>query len=211
MSIEIDITGQRFGRLVAIRKDHSSWNKETKVSRNFWLFKCDCGKEKVIDKATVVKGKVTSCGCLAIERRNKSNTTHGCSKTRLYRIWQDMKNRCYNPSREKYKIYGARGIIVCEDWKNDFVSFSNWAQNNGYGEELTLDRIDCNGNYCPENCRWATKREQANNTRKNHKITLNGVTKNLCEWERIYNIQPALYHYYHRKGYTDEQIFLRRK
>ena len=182
MTIEKDITGQRFGRLVAVRKHHSEYDKTKNCSQNFWLFRCDCGKEKVINKQSVIRGLTTSCGCYAIEERNKANSTHKMSKTRLYRCWQDMKNRCYNPSRKKYEIYGGRGIIVCSEWKNSFENFSDWSLRNGYKEGLSIDRIDVNGNYCPENCRWTTMKEQNNNRRNNHKITINNETKNLCEW-----------------------------
>ena len=210
MTTEKDITGQRFGRLTALRKHHSEWNKEKRISRNFWVFKCDCGKEKIIDKYSVLKGKTTSCGCFANEQRIKKNTKHGLFNTekRLYGCWQDMKNRCYNKNRKKYEIYGARGITVCDEWKNNFKCFYDWAKSNGYSDNLTLDRIDVNGNYCPENCRWATAKEQANNTRANHKITINGITKNLCEWLDLYKISSSSYQYRKRKGLTDKKIFL---
>ena len=210
MTLEKDISGQRFGRLTAIKKDHSCWDKEKKVSRNFWLFKCDCGKEKAIDKYSVLRGLTQSCGCLGDEKRIERNTKHGLFGTekRLYGCWQDMKNRCYNPNRKKYQIYGARGIIVCDEWKNDFKCFYDWARRNGYKDNLTLDRIDVNGNYCPENCRWATLKEQANNTRKNKKITINGITKNLQEWLDICKISHGSYYYRIHKGLTEKQIFL---
>ena len=210
MTKEKDIAGNRFGRLVAIRKHHSEWDKEKRISRNFWLFRCDCGKEKIIDKYSVLRGKTISCGCFNREKTIEKNTKHGLFniEKRLYRCWQDMKNRCYNPSRKKYKIYGGRGITVCDEWKNNFENFFNWAKNNGYMENLTLDRINVNGNYCPENCRWATAKEQANNTRKNRKITINGTTKNLCEWLEIYKISGGCYQRRRKNGLTDEQIFL---
>ena len=210
MTTEKDITGQRFGRLTALKKHHSEWNKEKRISRNFWLFKCDCGKEKIIDKYSVLRGITTSCGCFANEKRIKKNTKHGLFNTekRLYGCWQDMKNRCYNKNRKKYEIYGARGIKVCDEWKNNFKNFYDWAISSGYADNLTIDRIDVNGNYCPENCRWATLKEQANNTRRNHKITLKGKTMNLCEWLKKYKISSSSYHYRQKKGLTDEQIFL---
>jgi hypothetical protein len=204
MTIEQDITGQRFGSLTAIRKDTTS----KKVNR--WIFRCDCGTEKSINKYSVLRGLSTSCGCYANQKRIERNTKHGLFKTekRLYGCWQDMKNRCYNPHRKKYRIYGARGITVCDAWKNDFMCFYNWAKSNGYADNLTLDRIDVNGNYCPENCRWATVKEQCNNTRRNHKITLNGITKNLVEWLKDFNMRSSSYHYRVHKGLTDNQIFL---
>lgn len=210
MTKEKDISGQRFGRLIAIKKDHSVWDKENRISRNFWLFRCDCGKEKIIDKYSVLNGKTTSCGCFANQRRIEKNTKHGLFNTekRLYGCWQDMKNRCYNKNRKKYKNYGMRGIAVCDEWKSDFQSFYEWAKNNGYQDNLTLDRIDVNGNYEPKNCRWATQKEQANNKTTNHKIKINGVVKNLSEWLSDYNMSDSSYRNKKSKGKTDKQIFM---
>lgn len=210
MTKENDISGQRFGRLLAIKKDHSVWDKKTRRSENYWLFRCDCGKEKVINKYSVLRGKTCSCGCFNKEKTVERNTKHGLFNTekRIYGCWQDMKNRCYNKNRKKYKIYGARGITVCDEWKNNFKCFYDWAKSNGYSDNLTLDRIDVNGNYCPENCRWATAKEQANNRRTNHKITINGVAKNLCEWLELYKISSSSYKYRRGIGLTDKQIFL---
>lgn len=210
MTKEKDISGQRFGRLLAIKKDHSVWDKKTRRSENYWLFRCDCGKEKVINKYSVLRGKTVSCGCFNKEKTVERNIKHGLFNTekRIYGCWQDMKNRCYNKNRKKYKIYGGRGIIVCDEWKNSFSNFYEWAKNNGYNDNLTLDRIDSNGNYEPSNCRWATLKEQANNKRNNHKITINGITKNLCEWLEIYNICSGSYWRWKKNGLSDEQIFL---
>lgn len=107
---------------------------------------------------------------------------HGLYGTRIYRIWQSMKWRCYNPKAHGYKWYGERGIKVCDEWRNDVVAFWNWAQENGYADSLTIDRIDSNGDYCPENCRWATYKEQANNQRSNRKIEYRGEVKTLQQW-----------------------------
>lgn len=109
-------------------------------------------------------------------------TRHGKSNTRIYKIWDNMKARCYNKNKPKYKNYGARGVAVCQEWKNNFVAFYEWAMHNGYNDNLTLNRIDNNGNYEPENCKWATAKEQMNNTSFNHKITYNGETHTLAEW-----------------------------
>ena len=201
MTNEIDITNNRYGRLVAIKKEKSI------NGQNMWLFQCDCGKQKIINKYSVIRGFTNSFGCYHKEQDVLKHTTHNMSKTRLYRCWQDMKNRCYNPSRKKYKIYGGRGIIVCSEWKNSFENFSDWSLRNSYKEGLSLDRIDVNGNYCPENCRWTTMKEQNNNRRNNHKITINNETKNLCEWLEIFKMDSGSFYYKLKKGYKPEEIF----
>lgn len=103
-------------------------------------------------------------------------------KSRLYHIWEDMKSRCQNPNNRRYNSYGGRGIVLCDDWKNDYVSFHTWSMENGYRSDLTIDRIDVNGNYCPENCRWATIKEQSNNRRTNRVLTLDGISKTMKQW-----------------------------
>lgn len=113
---------------------------------------------------------------------------HGRSGERLHKIWKSMKNRCYNERDMSYKNYGARGIAVCEEWKNDFCSFKEWALANGYDDKLSIDRINVNGNYEPDNCRWATRKTQANNTTRNHYLTIGGITKTMREWAEHYKI-----------------------
>lgn len=115
----------------------------------------------------------------------------GYYKTRLFRTWQHMKERCYDRKNNRFYLYGARGIIVCEEWRNNFYNFFIWAIRNGYEEDLTIDRIDPNGNYCPENCRWADMATQQNNKRTTRKITFNGVTKSVAEWSRETGINPT--------------------
>lgn len=118
----------------------------------------------------------------------KANTKHGKTKTRLFIIWEGMKARCLNPKSASYKRYGARGITICNDWLEDFVKFKDWALANGYSENLTIDRIDNNGNYCPENCRWATPKEQAQNRSSNTYVNFKGKKICITELSRILNI-----------------------
>lgn len=169
MSKYIDLTGQRFGKLVAMQKID---NHKRNDAHAYWLCLCDCGNSTIVSSSHLRCGDTSSCGCLS----------NGKSYTRLYRIWDGMKQRCYTKSETAYKYYGGRGIKVCETWKNDFQSFHDWALENGYSDELTIDRIDTNGDYEPSNCRWSTRKVQANNTRRNRNLTFNGQSKTIAEW-----------------------------
>ena len=173
MSKFIDLTGQRFGGLTVI-----GFAKKSNDRQYMWKCRCDCGNEIVIRSHSLRSGNTRSCGCLQKETNIKLRQTHGMTKTRLYNIWQSMKQRCSLPSASCYKYYGGRGITVCNEWQN-FEPFCEWALANGYADNLTIDRIDVNGNYEPNNCRWLTIQEQQNNTRRSHNITFNGITKTL--------------------------------
>jgi hypothetical protein len=117
---------------------------------------------------------------------------HGLSRTRLYHIWQTARNRCHNPNTPAYKNYGSRGIFMCDEWRNNFLSFYKWANNNWYEEHLTIERIDNDGPYSPENCRWATSFEQANNKQRSKYLTYKGETKTLISWARFLNINETV-------------------
>lgn len=159
----IDLTGQKFGRLTVV--EHVKFVEGKKFSG--WLCKCDCGNMTYQKSYQLRNNLVKSCGCYAKERTHNVHIakTHGSSKSRLYITWRNMRVRCSYPKDKRYSEYGGRGITVCDDWKNSFEAFKKWALANGYSDELTIDRIDANGNYCPDNCRFITRAENNKNRR----------------------------------------------
>jgi hypothetical protein len=173
------LDGKRFGRLRVV-----SYHGKNKHNVATWFCECDCGGTKVVPSGSLVAGFTRSCGCYGKE--NPSHTKHGGKGTRLYHIWKSMNGRCKTPTNASYSNYGGRGISVCDDWSHDFVSFRKWAYGHGYSDDLTIDRIDNDGNYCPENCRWVDMTVQANNTRKNHIVMINGQNKTISNWARHY-------------------------
>lgn len=172
----IDITGQRYGRLIAVKRIEKP--EGIKSNSAWWLFKCDCGKDVTTNSNNVRSGRIKSCGCWQKERL----ITHGKSNTKLFSVWSRMRERCTNENRRDFHRYGGRGITVCDEWRNDFQAFYDWAMANGYDDNLTIDRLDNDGNYCPNNCRWATQKEQANNRSTNIFITYNGNTLTVTQW-----------------------------
>lgn len=154
-----DLTGQRFGRLVVIEE-------EGRIDgRCLWTCKCDCGAITKVRSGNLLSGGTKSCGCL----RKDAPSKHNGKGTRLYNIWRGMIQRCEDPNQKSYKDYGGRGVQVCKEWRQDFSSFRKWAEGAGYAESLTIDRVNVDGDYCPSNCKWATRAEQNRNKRKHKK------------------------------------------
>lgn len=196
-----DISGQRFGRLVAIKPTDVRKGKGTDV---FWLCNCDCGNKTLARCTDLVSGHTKSCGCLLQEvYDNPATTTHGMSKTRLYNTWCCMKARCENKNNTSYDIYGGKGVSVCDEWRTDFLNFYNWAYENGYNDDLSIDRIDGDGNYEPNNCRWATAKEQANNICTNRMITVDGVEHTSSEWSDITGFKANTIRERLERGWTE--------
>lgn len=192
-----EISGQKFNKLTAICFSH------IEKGHYFWKFRCDCGKETIAEKNSVISGKTKSCGCYRKIRSKESNIIHGKRNFRLYNVWSKMKDRCYNEKSEHYNIYGGRGVKVCEEWKNNFSNFYEWAYKNGYDEKAplmkcTIDRIDPNGIYEPCNCRWVGMKTQQRNRRNNVKVNIGGLTVpfiEACEMLEINYINARAYMY----------------
>ena len=190
MNIIYDLAGKKFGRLTAIE-----YIRGDGKHIGGWICKCDCGNETVVRSHCLRSGRIQSCGCWHKELMADMKTTHGGSKERLYVVWQDMLRRCERESSDSYDDYGGRGIKVCDSW-HDYLAFKKWMLENGYDEsarkgESTIDRIDVNGDYCPENCRVVSMSVQNNNRTDNHTITFCGETKTLAMWAREKGIKPG--------------------
>lgn len=184
-----DITGERFGKLTVIKPSHPDrWGVW------YWLCKCDCGNEFCSRGVELRLGKASSCGCLTSEKLTAALTTHNLSHSRVYQIHANMLQRCNNPKSYSYKNYGGRGITVCEEWRT-FEGFWGWAQYSGYTDKLTIERINVNGNYGPENCTWIPLREQSKNTRATTHLTYNNETLSIAEWIKKTGISRGTLNY----------------
>lgn len=184
-NVKRDLTGQKFRRLLVIGIDDRNTRK------TYYYCQCDCGNVKSIRSDGLLSGAVQSCGCMKREQ-DRTNLTanhkHKMSHTRPYEIWQGMKKRCYNPHDVRYDRYGGRGITVCDEWREDFSAFYKWALENGYADNLTIDRIDNDKGYSPDNCRWADAETQCRNRSSNINITIGNATKSLKEWCKIFEL-----------------------
>ena len=185
MGTFIDLTGQKFGKLTAIKRIRQK--KYKNGSHSYWLCRCECGNLTEVEVTHLKNGNTKSCGCLKKNRTMQNSTKKhytGESSTRLYRVWIGMKTRCYNPKAGNYKYYGAKGVSICEEWIGDdgYRNFKSWALKNGYKNELTIDRKDNNKSYSPDNCRWVTQKEQARNTSQVKMLEYKGEVRSIPEW-----------------------------
>lgn len=179
-----NIVGQQFNFLKVLSIHHKKQiylsNGTKNGFRYYYECKCICGNKCIVEGRHLIAGHTKSCGCLTIK--------HNLTNTRLFRIWSGILNRCYNPNNQKYKNYGALGIIVCEDWRTEYINFYHWAISHGYNDNLTIDRINVKGSYEPSNCRWVDQKKQQNNRNNNHFLTYKGETHTISEWAEITGI-----------------------
>lgn len=201
------LVGKKFGAWTVLRqvdsKITSGGNKKA-----CYECRCICGNIKTVTRQALMNGESKSCGCLKTQYCSQTNYKHGMAYNRIYKIYTSMKSRCSNPNNAEYNRYGGRGIEVCSEWLGDegFINFYNWATNNGYQDNLSIDRVNNDGNYEPNNCRWATFKEQMNNTSKNHNLTYNNETHTAKEWSKILNISIHNIYYRIKKGYPVEKV-----
>jgi hypothetical protein len=199
-----DLSGQKFNRLAIVEFDHYKGDHVA-----YYRCRCDCGVEKVIKGADVKRGVVKSCGCYNREmtRLRKPGLKHGYAhKERLYEVWKNMKRRCYAPNNERFQFYGGKGVIVCDEWKEDYAAFRKWAHKNGYAQGLTIDRIDNDGNYEPSNCRWATAKVQENNMSRNHILTYRGESLTIAEWADRLGVTYSTINHRVQRGWDMERL-----
>lgn len=204
-----DLTGERFGRLTVISKS-DDYVCPGGYRCVMWKCLCDCGNEVVVRGKSLSGGVTKSCGCLRNEMIHETNKKHGGCGTRLYAIWDSMRQRCNNKNNHAYENYGGRGISICGAW-DDFSAFESWAYESGYNDsakrgECTLDRIDVDGNYCPANCRWTDMSGQSSNRRNTPYVELNGDRHTLTEWAEITGIKYQTLWKRYRKGKSAEEI-----
>lgn len=197
-----NLEGKKFGRLTVLSYGCKRKNK------HYYKCKCECGNNKEVYSYNLMSGHTKSCGCLNLDviKGMKTRKTHGKSKTRLHNIWWGIINRCENEKNRAYEKYGARGIIICEEWRGSFTEFEEWALKNGYKEDLSIDRINNDGNYEPGNCRWVNSRVQNNNKSNNVKIEIDGVIKNLSEWASYSGLHRSTISRKLKKGITGKKL-----
>lgn len=199
----VDLTGQKFGRLTVLGLAEPFVDKSGRKYET-WHCQCECGNVRDIYVQHLIHGQSKSCGCLAKDTCGDNFRTHGKTHARLYNTWGCMRGRCNCKANPAYKNYGGRGITVCEEW-DDYEKFEEWAMTNGYEEGLTIDRINNDKGYSPDNCRWATYKEQANNTRNTRRFTVDGETKTASEWSEMYGVPNYEIFFRINHGWTEEE------
>ena len=214
MPKKVNLIGKKFGRLLVIKMSE----KKGRRNRTYWTCLCDCGNVTDVSHDRLQNGYTKSCGCykleVATEKIKLYNSKHlphpllkhGFAGTRLYYIYEHMIKRCCKPVTTNYKNYGGRGINVCDEWMKSPSSFFKWALENGYQEDLTLDRINVDGDYCPSNCRWATLKQQENNKRNNVRTEINGETLTLAEIADKYGFHSGTIWWRYKHGWRGNDL-----
>lgn len=204
MSALKDLTGQKFGRLTVVHRGNSHRLPCGQV-QTMWICMCDCGNLTTVNTGNLRTGKVVSCGCYNKEKSHISYPKHGKSRDRIYGIWAGIKKRCNLSSNPSYQYYGGRGITICDEWNSNFTLFYEWAIAHGYQDGLSIDRINQDGNYEPNNCRWVSMKKQENNRRNNILLTFEGETHTLSEWAEIKGIKYTTLNHRIKNGWTVER------
>lgn len=195
--------GKKFSMLTVLEE----CKERDKHRRKIYKCRCNCSNITYVSGNKLKQGNTKSCGCL---KNINHYTSHGKSDTRLYSTWSGIKKRCYCKNNKDYKYYGARGIKVCDEWLHDFMNFYNWAMNNGYRDDLTIDRIDNDGDYKPSNCRFVDMKTQNNNQRKNMYLTYNNKTMTISEWSKYLNVPHSTISWRKHQGYDDTECLFGR-
>lgn len=200
-----DLTGKQFGEWTVLELCGKN-----KYMERLWKCKCSCGAIAEVTSRSLIGGYSKSCRNCAYKKNGENQKKHGMSRSRVYKIYNGMLNRCYNKNNYTFEHYGGRGITVCDEWMGEygFKNFYEWSLENGYEPTLTIDRIDVNGNYEPNNCRWADAKTQANNKRNNINITYNGKSQTLAQWSKELEINfYTLYARIEKRNWNIERAF----
>ena len=201
----LDLAGQKYGRLTVLKRVEN-----TNAGKTKWLCQCDCGKMTKVVGSNLKNGMTKSCGCLSVDMLIERSTKHGLDNSRICIIWRNMKSRCHNSKNKQFKNYGGRGIYICDEWlgENALKNFADWSFENGYSEKLTIDRIDNNKGYSPDNCRWVDCSVQANNKRNNILITNNGKTQTLVQWCKELKISRSMVRNRIERGWEKDMLLI---
>lgn len=199
MTKALELTGQTFHRLTVLER-----SGKANDGRATWVCTCDCGNTIIVRGKDLRSGNTKSCGCYKNEVVKERSLIHGRSRTRLHNIWWGVYQRCCDKNSVSYPGYGAKGITLCEDWKN-FVNFLDWSISNGYNDNLSIDRIENHIGYEPNNCRWVDQRTQQRNRSNNRYLTIGGITKKLCEWSEETGLSHATIFSRIKRGIPEDQ------
>lgn len=201
-----NLEGQKFNRLLVV----NLLERRDKNGARLWNCICDCGNTVVVSTDRLRSGWTKSCGCFqrdTVIENNKARAHYqDVNNARLYRIWKGMIARTIYPSQDSYENYGGKGITVCKEWINDYLMFESWALNNGYSDELSIDRIDGNKNYSPSNCRWADRTTQNNNQKSNINLSIGDLTMSIAQWAKFLGVPKSRLYWRRRRGYNTENI-----
>ena len=200
----VDISGSRFEKLIVLE---DGFKKGHEI---YCYVECDCGNKFYVRKSCIKNKNTRSCGCIHREQLINRNTSHMMSNSRIYIVYRGIMGRCYNKSNTGYVNYGKIGVIMCDEWIKSFDVFYEWAINNGYSDGMSIERVNVNGNYCPENCTWIPKNEQALNKRNSVFITIDGIKKNMCVWMKefgIKSVKPYVDYKKYGEGFVIQKYF----